>query len=610
MSSSDSASSDDEPKQRAAASSDSDSDSDSPRNAKKQGGSNSSDSDLKAEKPKAAPAKKKVLTKRKRKTSGSSEDDKVDDSLFADKEDKERWKNLTELEKEQEIFERIEARESAQAREAIAQQLAKKSKKNEKGKNEKRRKMNSGGSDAGSPRRGRSSDSDSEMDAEFHRPSDINRKHKEKNAMDALKNKRKEIEKKNAKKNAHLSLEDVFGAANSGSSSSSSSSQSSGGSSSSSRDSSPDRAAEQEKIIKKEVETLAELRRARLSRHKLSLMIHAPFFDSTVVGCYVRLGQGQMSGSESKYRIWKIVGVEQTNKVYDLEGKKTNKSIKCQFGRSERPFRMQFVSNSEFEQVEFDEWLNATKAHGNVPTVDIMDKKKMDIEKAVNHKYSDKEVDAMIVEKSKFQKVTRNFAMTKAGLAKQKELAQQRGDIREAERVQKEIDEIERHADELDKERSKSIRGIAFINHRNRTQIKDQVLSGKLKIEENSQDDPFTRKKGGMRIVSGSKSKLDGTLSASSSMSNLADADKTPSMAKATLPPPPSSKEIKKKTNMSSLHDFDLDIDFDKLKDFTTPDAASKRPSISGPSKAMSMSDYRMRRAGGGDAGPSTSSAV
>ena len=181
---------------------------------------------------------------------------------------------------------------------------------------------------------------------------------------------------------------------------------------------------------------------------------------------------------------------------------------------------MQFVSNSEFEQVEFDEWRNATKAQGSVPTVDIMEKKHSDIEKAINHKYSDKEVDLMIKEKSKFQKVTRNFAMTKAGLSKQKELAQQRGDIREAERVQKEIDEIERHADELDKERSKSIRAIAFINHRNRTQIKDQVLSGKLKMEESSQDDPFTRKKGGMRVVSGSKSKLDGKLSAASSNNN------------------------------------------------------------------------------------------
>lgn len=318
---------------------------------------------------------------------------------------------------------------------------------------------------------------------------------------------------------------------------------------------------------------------------------------------------GHMSGSGSKYRIWKIVGVEESNKVYELEGKKTNKIIKCQNGGSERPFRMQFVSNADFEQIEFDEWLLACKRHGNLPTVDIMDKKKQDIEKAINHKYSDKEVDLMIKEKSKYQTVPRNFAMTKANWSKQKELAQQRGDIREAEQIQTKIDEIERQADELEKERSKSISAIAFINHRNRSKIKDQVLSGQLKIEENSQDDPFTRKKGGMRVVSGSKSRLDGTLSASSSTTNLSDGgkDKSSSLAKPTQPPP--STQIKKKTDISSLHDFDLDIDLGKLKDFSTPESSgNKRPSISS-SKGVSLSDYRMRRSGGGDAGSSTSAA-
>ncbi|CAO4380511.1 unnamed protein product [Caenorhabditis nigoni] len=600
MSSSESASSDEDRKKPTAATSDSDSDSDAP--APKKNVSDSSESGSDVEKPKAAPAKKKVLTKRKRKASSGS-DDGVDNSLFVDKEDKARWMGLSELEKEKEIFERIEARESAQAREEIAQQLAKKAKKSEKNaKNEKRRKMNSG-SDGGSPKNRNSSDSDSEMDAEFHRPSDINRKHKEKNAMDALKHKRKEIEKKNAK-NAALSIDAVFGA-NSGSSSSSSSSESSR-SSSSSRESSPERTAEQEKVIKKEVDALVELKKSRLSRHKLSLMVHAPFFDSTVVGCYVKLGQGTISGSDSKYRIWKIVGVEETNKVYDLEGKKTNKSIKCQFGKTERPFRMQFVSNADFEQVEFTEWLAATKAYGVVPTVDIMEKKRLDIEKAINHKYSDKEVDQMVKEKSKFQKVTRNFAMTKAGLSRQKELAQQRGDIREAERVQKEIDEIERTADELDKQRSQSIKAIALINHRNRMSIKDAMLTGQVKIGENNQDDPFTRKKGGMRVVSGSKSKLDGTLSNSSSTTNLSETGKE-STAKPTLPPP---NLPKKKTNMSSLHDFDLEIDFGKLKDLSASDPAARRTSMTTSARGIpSSGDYRMRRSGGGDAGPSSSSA-
>uniref|UniRef100_A0A1I7T374 Plus3 domain-containing protein n=1 Tax=Caenorhabditis tropicalis TaxID=1561998 RepID=A0A1I7T374_9PELO len=364
---------------------------------------------------------------------------------------------------------------------------------------------------------------------------------------------RREIEKENAKRTT-LSFDAVFGS-RSGSSSSSSSS---------SRAPSPEPASKQRKVMKKEVESVAELRKARLSRHKLSLLVHAPFFDSTVIGCFVRIGQVMMSGSESKYRIWKIIGVEETNKVYDLEGKRTNKSIRCQLGQSERLFRMQFVSSSDFEKKEFEEWFTATKTYGTIPTVDIMERKQADITNALNHQYSDKEIDAMIQEKSKFQTVTRSYAMTKAGLTKEKELAQQRGDIKEAERVQNQIDEIEQYADELDKERSKSIQAIAFINHRNRTQIKDQILTGKLKIEENSQDDPFTRKRGGMRIVSGSKSKV----SATPSITNLTDAgtEKPTPIVNQTQSSPIGLKDQKNRTNMSSLHDFELDIDFDKLK--------------------------------------------
>uniref|UniRef100_A0A1I7U1R6 Plus3 domain-containing protein n=1 Tax=Caenorhabditis tropicalis TaxID=1561998 RepID=A0A1I7U1R6_9PELO len=386
-------------------------------------------------------------------------------------------------------------------------------------------------------------------DSDFNSNAEKTSTHRKRKFLESCRS--REIEKTNATKTT-LSFDAIFGAYRGFSSSSSS------------RESSPEPAPKQRKVMKKEVGSVAELRKARLSRHKLSLLVHAPFFDSTVIGCFVRIGQGMMSGSESKYRIWKIIGVEETNKVYDLEGKRTNKSIKCQLGQSERLFRMQFVSNSDFEKKEFEEWYTATKTYGTIPTVDVMEKKQADITKAVNHKYTDKEIDAMIQEKSKFQTVTRSYAMTKAGLSKEKELAQQRGDIKEAEKYQNQIDEIEQYADELDKERSKSIGAIAFINHRNRTQIKDQILSGKLKIEQTSQNDPFTRKRGGMRIVSGSKSKGSVTLSTT----NLTEAanENSSSIANPT-PPPLDSKYQKNKTNMSSLHDFELDIDFDKLKD-------------------------------------------
>ncbi|PAV86306.1 hypothetical protein WR25_03960 [Diploscapter pachys] len=84
-------------------------------------------------------------------------------------------------------------------------------------------------------------------------------------------------------------------------------------------------------------------------------------------------------------------------------------------------------------------------------------------------------------------------------------VAEQQGDIQKAQEFQRQIDELDNKTDRLDKERSKDIKGISWINQRNRNVIRNTVLSGKLKFDVTSEDDPFTRKKGVMKVVSGSK---------------------------------------------------------------------------------------------------------
>jgi RNA polymerase-associated protein RTF1 len=51
-----------------------------------------------------------------------------------------------------------------------------------------------------------------------------------------------------------------------------------------------------------QIENKEELTRARLSRFKLSKIVHAPFFAKTAVGCFVRIGIGQNQG-RSIYRV-------------------------------------------------------------------------------------------------------------------------------------------------------------------------------------------------------------------------------------------------------------------------------------------------------------------
>ncbi|VDO22868.1 unnamed protein product [Haemonchus placei] len=296
----------------------------------------------------------------------------MDDDLFADEEDRRQVMSMNEKDREQEIFNRMEQQEMRRTRYPS------------------RSKDQSGSKSKGAAQ----SESESEADMKFHRPSEIHKKATQKNAMADLLAKRKDKENKAAKK-AALSIDAVFGKDDSdGSSSSSSSSSSTASSRSSSRESSPRRDAESEdEEEKKAVETVAELSRARISRYKIAKIVYAPFFAKTVIGCFVRIGLGSYGG-KSKYRLSQIVDVVEMNKVYTFENLKTNKGLKLKYGTDERVFRIEFVSNAQFGEEEFSEWRTVTKEEcGSLPTMDHIEKKELDIRKAMNFNYTDEVIE-------------------------------------------------------------------------------------------------------------------------------------------------------------------------------------------------------------------------
>ena len=74
------------------------------------------------------------------------------------------------------------------------------------------------------------------------------------------------------------------------------------------------------------ITTKEELGRIRLSRFKLERWVHAPFFNDTVLNCFVRVNIGTNDG-KAVYRVTEIVGVKETPKVYDFGSSKTNKVL-------------------------------------------------------------------------------------------------------------------------------------------------------------------------------------------------------------------------------------------------------------------------------------------
>nr|CDJ90213.1 Plus-3 domain containing protein [Haemonchus contortus] len=385
--------------------------------------------------------------KRKRTMSEESDRGEMDDDLFADEEDRRQVMSMNEKDREQEIFNRMEQQEMRRTRKQIEEKLAAaknassgggdKKERKEKRKREDKKRINDADSDdgksqpsrskdqSGSKSKGAASESESEADMKFHRPSEIHKKATQKNAMADLLAKRKDKENKAAKK-AALSIDAVFGKDDSdGSSSSSSSSSSTASSRSSSRESSPRRDAESEdeeekKAARREVETVSELSRARISRYKIAKIVYAPFFAKTVIGCFVRIGLGSYGG-KSKYRLSQIVDVVEMNKVYTFENLKTNKGLKLKYGTDERVFRIEFVSNAQFGEEEFSEWRTVTKEEcGSLPTMDHIEKKELDIRKAMNFNYTDEVIEYIVKEKKKFSDKVKNFAVTKGELMKKK----------------------------------------------------------------------------------------------------------------------------------------------------------------------------------------------
>ena len=105
------------------------------------------------------------------------------------------------------------------------------------------------------------------------------------------------------------------------------------------------------------------------------------------------------------------------------------------------------------------------------------------IKKALSYEYTSADVDKILEKKEKFSKFPVNYAMTKARLMKEKEIADAENDTEKAEELENKLKELEQRAEELDRRRTEksSISSVSLINDRNR---KRNVLKAEQAIQE------------------------------------------------------------------------------------------------------------------------------
>ncbi|KAG5679601.1 hypothetical protein PVAND_009161 [Polypedilum vanderplanki] len=304
------------------------------------------------------------------------------------------------------------------------------------------------------------------------------------------------------------------------------------------------------------ISTLEQINQLRISRFKLEKFINLPIFDKTVTGCFVRINIGNNANQKIVYRVAEIVGVVETAKVYNFASGRTNKGLRLKHGSQERVFRLEFVSNQDFTQSEFDKWREICALNDvDLPTLDTIEQKKKDIQAAINYEFKDEDIDRIIEEKNRFRAHPTNYAMKKTQLMKDRDAAINHGNEELANEINMQIQELEERASALDKKRTSSIQLISYINDRNRRKnveeaeraILEEARANKgLKIS-----DPFTRR------------------STKPTMAFKQKAGNEQAEEVVVMPEPPKATKQKDKKvgehtsgeNLYSLHDFEIELD-------------------------------------------------
>ncbi|KAG5874670.1 hypothetical protein JTB14_011757 [Gonioctena quinquepunctata] len=347
------------------------------------------------------------------------------------------------------------------------------------------------------------------------------------------------------------------------------------------------------------VPSLLDLNTIRLSRHKLERFVHMPFFDRIAKGCYVKVGIGQHNNA-AVYRVAEVIGVYETAKIYNLGKTKTNKGLKVRHGNQERVFRLEFISNQEFSDPEYQKWIEASTAASNdMPPKSKIDQKQADIKEAISYEFNEQDVERIIQEKQRFKSNPFNYAMKKTQLMKDRDSALSRGDEEVARDLGQKLSVLEERATELDKLRTSTISSISYINNRNRkknVEEAEKAIMAEVRANKGKKiEDPFTRRstKPRMNFKAGEKEAREaGDSTTPTAAQNKAEAHPQPEVAKKAAPAAQVTQD-----DLFSAHDFDIKIDLEVPLAATPVNVVPKSMTKDlAPKRSLNLQDYKKKR--------------
>ncbi len=148
--------------------------------------------------------------------------------------------------------------------------------------------------------------------------------------------------------------------------------------------------------------SLFNINDCRVPRQSLEKWVNEPYFSEAVKDTFIKICVGNWEG-KPVYRLSQVEGVSKYKRMYKLGNTYTDKALQLKFGCNVKQFRMDLVSNNTVSQREFDKWLTACiKGHVEVPGPKAIERKKEQVIQLTRfRKYTPEEVQSMVKQSQK-----------------------------------------------------------------------------------------------------------------------------------------------------------------------------------------------------------------
>ncbi|KAJ3003676.1 UNVERIFIED_CONTAM: RNA polymerase-associated protein rtf1, partial [Siphonaria sp. JEL0065] len=206
-----------------------------------------------------------------------------------------------------------------------------------------------------------------------------------------------------------------------------------------------------------------------VKRDELEKWMYTRDFANLVTDCFVRIVFGfDHETKQQKYRLCKVVDVSEREKTYKMGNTVSRKYIHLKYGTFPvKAFAMDQCSNSPPTPEEYARYLAALDTE-RLTSVSTAENKVEDLERQRAHVFSNEEIEEMIKEKKRIQKVPTNIAAEKLNLQRLIDQARDEGDVEQVTKLEVKMRELDELAQEKMGNATSKLSSFAKLNEKNR----------------------------------------------------------------------------------------------------------------------------------------------